>query len=506
MGLLRPDGARLAVGTRTLDGADTIRVYEGTKEKPVAEIAGMCIPKAWVGRDALACGNGAEAGVYDIARKEWAGRVKGMSGEFAMSPDGTKLAATGTGLRVRLWDMSTGKQLHAENDSFPEPALLVGSADGRTLFILTSDTAYLWSVGASAAKPAGTLPGRAVAATVGGGKLVVATPDAVLVYASFDPSKPLPAKATTTFKDSAGAKAVAVSANGECVAWATDGGKVTVTDAAGKVIRRELPVTTTTILALGFNNTGDRLGTLGRDPFLRVWDVSAAAENVKEVWKARVQRGLKGAVAFSPDGKLLASAGAGKDNLVKVWDVKEQKELTQLKGHEQPVTAVVFADNEVIVTASMDRTIRTWTTKDAAKLDASISKEPKKDAKEPPKDKKDVKEVPKDKKDAKEPPKDKKDVKEPPKEVAPFKDPKELKKFGPTSDDPYAIAWSPATKTAAVCGYSGQITVWGLDADKPKFTKAIKSPGYCIAFTADGKAVLTGHDNGTVAVTPIAAK
>ena len=199
-----PDGARLAVGTRTLDGTDTIRIYEVAKKKPVSEIAGVCIPKAWVGRDALACGNGTEAGVYDIARKEWAGRVKGMSGEFAVSPDGTKLAATGTGLRVRLWDLTTGKQLHAENDSFPEPALLVGSADGRTLFILTTDTAYLWPVGAGTAKPAGTLPGRAVAATVGGGKLVVATPDAVLVYAGFDPSKPLPARPTTTFKDMPG--------------------------------------------------------------------------------------------------------------------------------------------------------------------------------------------------------------------------------------------------------------------------------------------------------------
>ena len=51
------------------------------------------------------------------------------------------------------------------------------------------------------------------------------------------------------------------------------------------------------------NRAGDRLGVLGRDPFLRVWDVSAGAGEVKEVWKARVQRGLKGAVAFIPDGK-----------------------------------------------------------------------------------------------------------------------------------------------------------------------------------------------------------
>jgi hypothetical protein len=54
-----------------------------------------------------------------------------------------------------------------------------------------------------------------------------------------------------------------------------------------------------------------------------------------------------------------------------------------------------------------------------------------------------------------------------------------------------------------VCGYSGLLTVWNPTADKPIFTKAIKSPGYCVAFTGDGKSLISGHDNGSVVVTPI---
>ena len=297
-----PDGKRLAVGSRD---PDVVRVYEPAKdkEKPVAEITGFNLPKSWVGNDALVLGNGTEAGVYNLAKKEWTGRVKGIAGEFAVSPDGTKLAATGSGLRIRLYDLTTGKQMHAENDSFPDPSLLVGSADGKTLFLLTTDTAYLWPVGAESAKPAGTLPGRAVAAQAAGDKLIVATPDAVVLYDKFDPSKPLPEKPTHTFKDSAGARAVAVSANGTRVAWAMKDGKVLVTDPADKTGRRTLPMDSTTVLALGFNPAGDRLGTLARDPNLRVWDVSDEREQPKELWKARVQRGLKGVVAFSPDGK-----------------------------------------------------------------------------------------------------------------------------------------------------------------------------------------------------------
>ncbi|WP_227254624.1 WD40 repeat domain-containing protein [Frigoriglobus tundricola] len=302
-----PNGTRLAVGTRTADGTGRIHLIEGRKENPVAVVAGVNLPKSWVGPDALACGTGTDAGVYDFSKKEWLSRIKNVSGEFAVSPDGTKLVATGDGLRVRLWALTSGKTLHTENDSVPEPALLAGSADGCTLFMLSADTAYHWPTNKEPVKPAGTLPGRAVAAAVGGGRLVVATPDAIVVYDEFDPTRPLPPSPTRTLKDSAGAKAVAASERGNRIAWSQDGGRVVITDATGTGARRELPVTTTSVFALAFNPAGDRLGVLGRDPFLRVWDVSAGAGEPKEVWKARIQRGQKGAVAFSPDGKLVTA-------------------------------------------------------------------------------------------------------------------------------------------------------------------------------------------------------
>jgi WD40 repeat protein len=271
-------------------------------------------------------------------------------------------------------------------------------------------------------------------------------------------------------------------------------------------VKFELKGHTDIVDTIAFSPDGKSLATGSADKSVRLWNPADG----KELKNLGAHDGSVYTVAFSPDSKLLASAGSGKDSLVKVWDVKGQKELTQLKGHEQPVTSVVFAGNDRVVTVSMDRTIRLWTTKDA-KPDPK-EKEPK-DKKEPdkkePKDDKDKKDAKKEdkkdvKKDDKKDPKDKKDEKK--EEPKPFKDPKELKKFGPTADDPYAVAWSEKTKQVAVCGYSGLITVWALDSDKPKFTRAIKNPGYCIAFSADGKRVFTGHGNGTVAVTPIEGK
>jgi WD40 repeat protein len=305
-----PDGARLAVGTRTNDGTDILRIYEpGRHRKAVAEVPRASELGGWLDRDRLACGNDLEGGIYDLAKKKWVARVKGVRGEFAVSPDGTKLAATVRGLRLRLWDLSTGKPLHAGDDTFPEPALLAGSRDGRTLFILAGESAYSWKVGAAKAEPTGALPGRAVAAAVAGNALLVATPEAVLLYEDFDPAKPLPAKPSRALKDSAGVKAVAISATGSRVAWAIKG-KVIVADATGKGPRHTLPVTTGTIFALAFNPAGDRLAVLGRDPFLRVWNVGGRRDEPKEMWKARVARGRNGVVAFSPDGKCLAVTSA----------------------------------------------------------------------------------------------------------------------------------------------------------------------------------------------------
>src|SRR5262249_37533010 len=150
---------------------------------------------------------------------------------------------------------------------------------------------------------------------------------------------------------------------------------------------------------------------------------------------------------------------ASADNTAKVWDVEGKKELKVLKGHDQAVTAVTFVgDDDTIVTSSLDRTIRVWSVKavkEVAPAKMEEKKEPKKE------EKKDVK--PKDKKDKK----DKKDEKKPEeKKEEPKLDPKdagEIKRLGPTRDDPYALVWDQKTKTLAVCGYSGEVTTWALD-------------------------------------------
>lgn len=69
------------------------------------------------------------------------------------------------------------------------------------------------------------------------------------------------------------------------------------------------------------------------------------------------------AVAFSPDGKLLAAAGGlpARSGEVKIWDVEKRAALRTIIGHTDCIYAVEFApDGRSLATASYDKLIKLW--------------------------------------------------------------------------------------------------------------------------------------------------
>jgi len=101
---------------------------------------------------------------------------------------------------------------------------------------------------------------------------------------------------------------------------------------------------------------------------VQLWDVASGREI--GVIKGH-GRGVS-KVAFSRDGKLLASGGT--DNSIKIWDVGTQRELSTLKGHTSNIESIDFSpDGRLLASASDDGSTFLWDTKSGEHLLTMIS-------------------------------------------------------------------------------------------------------------------------------------
>jgi WD40 repeat protein len=64
-------------------------------------------------------------------------------------------------------------------------------------------------------------------------------------------------------------------------------------------------------------------------------------------------------VAFSPDGKLLATGGAG--NEVKLWTPQAGKPRAALEGHRSAIASLAFSpDGTLLASGGTDHVVQLW--------------------------------------------------------------------------------------------------------------------------------------------------
>jgi predicted NACHT family NTPase len=89
--------------------------------------------------------------------------------------------------------------------------------------------------------------------------------------------------------------------------------------------------------SVAFSPDGKTLATGGRSNTVKLWDVASG----KELATLKGHTNHANSVAFSPDGKTLATGSD--DHIVKLWDVASRQELAALKGHTSEVYSVAYS-------------------------------------------------------------------------------------------------------------------------------------------------------------------
>jgi WD40 repeat protein len=376
---------------------------------------------------------------------------------LAISADGKTLVSGHFNGLVKVWDLATRKELAALTSGF-STAVLALSPDGHTLACGTvlADRVRgevtglgIWDV-ANHEKPRTFVPLEsrleALALAPNGRSVTVLTSDGgVSVW-------DLAGRKQRTLKEPSKdrVRASAFSPNG---AWVAVGGwlpsekeqedmeNIALWSLTTKDAPHRLHRSAGWVSALAFSPDGKLLAAGGADGSLRLWDLP------EEMWGqvfGSVPKGLDAkaparCLAFRPDGAELA-AGTD-DGSVLVWEKRKVAPRLTLKGHKRAVMAVAYApDGKTLATASLDHSVRLW--------DAATGKE-----------------------------------------LAALTGHK-----GPV----LAVAFAPDGKTVASGGSDGTARLWDLSGKERLVLEGPRAAVRCLLFTADGKGLLTGSSDGTV--------
>jgi eukaryotic-like serine/threonine-protein kinase len=193
------------------------------------------------------------------------------------------------------------------------------------------------------------------------------------------------------------------------------------------------------VVAVAWSPNGKRIASSGNDKTVQVWNASDGGSPY-------IYRGHKNdvtGVAWSPDNQRIASSSY--DKTVQVWNASNGGSPSTYTGHvPYTVYAVAWSpDSTRIASASFDGTVQVWNAGDGS---------------------------------------------------SPYI-------YKGYSDQVVAVTWSPDSKRIACAGFGGTVQVWNAsDGSSPYIYKGHVGTVYAVAWSPDGKRIASAGDDKTVQV------
>ncbi|MBI3877951.1 MAG: hypothetical protein HY300_18650 [Verrucomicrobia bacterium] len=223
-------------------------------------------------------------------------------------------------------------------------------------------------------------------------------------------------------------------------------GEVELLDAATREVKQTLRGHRGHVNAVAFSKDGKLLASAAGEPGLfgevKLWNVADGT----------LLRTIEGhgdalySVAISPDGKLLATGSY--DQKIKLWSVDTGSELKTLSGHNGCIFGLAFRpDGKILASASADRTVKLWDAATGERRDTLTQ---------------------------------------------PLK-------------EQYAVAFSPDGKRLVAGGVDSRIRVWAISERAAETTNPIleskfahEGPILSLVFSQDGKTLVSSAEDRTV--------
>ncbi len=294
--------------------------------------------------------------------RQFAGYGGGFSFPMAFSPDGRKLlAAQGTGLQV--WETATGKELFPASGIREGIGKLAYSVDGRTMATENWEgTIRIWDTATyrELRRFGGKQLGMGSLAYSADGQLAATAGDKTTRLWDAVTGKEL----FRWDSDLNDGFQMAFTPDGQVVASANGDGSIQLWHTqSGKPLRRLKGHSQGPVYGVAFSPDGQTLLSGALDKTARLWDWNAG----KELHVLRGHTGWVMAVAFAPDGRTAATACGSEDVFIRLWDVKTGKELRRFEGHEPGmntgITSIAFSpDGRMLASAGFGDTVHLWET------------------------------------------------------------------------------------------------------------------------------------------------